>query len=503
MTYATPAALVIALAFGPGCGGDGPSGETVGGDTSAPETASSAGDGDDGEDSASSSAGDGGDSSDAGDDGSGDSGDPPPGDCGPPASFADGLAPSVELHVAVDGSDASGCGALDSPCATIGGAWPAVQPGTAVRVHAGSYAGDLYLAGVAGTADAPIWIGGAPGEERPVFEGGGVAMQLSAVRYLVLHDLEVRDMTDNGINIDDGGATGDPDATRWLRLSGLFIHDIGTGGNNDCLKLSGVNDYGVVDSEFAACGGASAGSAIDQVGCHRGLVAGSHFHDLQASGSAVQAKGGSADIEIVSNVFDHAGERAVNMGGSTGFEFFRPPLDAAAVNAEARDIRVVSNVFLGGVSPIALVGCVGCLVAHNTIVDAEHWVLRILQETVSGGGYEFAATGDGAIVDNLVIFARAQVGAVVNVGPDTAPESFTFANNLWFARDAPEQSDPMLPAAESNGIVGVDPAVAEDYSIGAGSVAAGAGIAARGLRGDHLGRCWGDPPSIGAFEVDP
>ncbi len=40
----------------------------------------------------------------------------------------------------------------------------------------------------------------------------------------------------------------------------LAIRDIGTGGNNDCLKLSGANDFWVLDSEFSNCSRAAAAS---------------------------------------------------------------------------------------------------------------------------------------------------------------------------------------------------------------------------------------------------
>ncbi len=504
--------LVFALATACGGGGsaDGDDGAddggTAGDDGDDDDSASADGTGDDDGDASASADDDDGDASataddDDGDDDDGDdTGDPPVGECGAIATIEDGATPTAEIHVATNGSDGGGCGAEGSPCATIQGAAAQAAPGTAIRVHAGTYGGGMFLGGLAGSEGAPIWIGGAPGEERPVIEGGDVAFQLSGARYVVVHDLEVRNMNLDGINVDDGGATADPDATRHVVLRGLFIHDIGTGGNNDCLKLSGVNDFAVLDSEFSACGGS--GSAIDMVGCHQGVVAYSSFHDMAPqSANSVQTKGGSEDVEIYANTFENAGERAVNMGGSTGFEYFRPPLDPGSVNAEARDIRTVANVFVGSDSAIALVGCTGCLVAHNTIVDPQHWVFRVLQETASTGEYQFAPSGDNTVVDNIVVFSRGLVGVVVNVGPDTAPETFSFSNNLWYAQDAPGESDPGLPAAETDGIVGVDPALAADHTIAADSPAAGAGAAVRGLRGDHRGDCWGEPPSIGAFEV--
>ena len=40
----------------------------------------------------------------------------------------------------------------------------------------------LYLSGLAGTAAAPIWIGGAPGESRPVIDGGGEGLHLTRAK---------------------------------------------------------------------------------------------------------------------------------------------------------------------------------------------------------------------------------------------------------------------------------------------------------------------------------
>jgi hypothetical protein len=325
-------------------------------------------------------------------------------------------------------------------------------------------------------------------------------MQLSRASYLVLHDLEISGQPDNGLNIDDGG---DLDGSaHHLVFENLFIHDIGSGGNQDCLKLSGVDDFHVLDSEFEGCSG---GSAIDHVGCHRGIVARNRFVDL--GGNGVQSKGGSEDIEITQNEFLNAGERAVNMGGSTGFEFFRPPLSEGAANAEARDIRVIANVFRGGTSPIAFVGCIDCVAAANTIVDPERWVVRILQETTSTTEYEFLPSGSGRFFDNIIYFSTALLSTPVNVGPYTDPESFEFSHNLWYAHDSPGDSQPGgLPVAESDGLYGEDPgfanADADDFHIDDASPAAGAGVGDPLVIADADGRCYGSPPSVGAYEVN-
>jgi hypothetical protein len=45
----------------------------------------------------------------------------------------------------------------------------------------------------------------------------------------------------------------------------------------------------------------------------------------------------------------------------------------------------------------------------------------------------------------------------VNVGGGTAPETFVFEGNRWFAEDRPEASRPRLPVAEKEGVYGTDP----------------------------------------------
>ncbi len=418
-------------------------------------------------------------------------------------TFAEGLSPTSEIHVATDGSNQSGDGTPGNPYATLQFAISQATPGSAVIIHEGTYAGGNFISGVAGTPSAPIWIGGAAGEGRPVIDGGNTGLQMSRAKYVVLHDLEVRNAADNGVNFDDGGDVADPLAAHHLVFQNLSIHDIGGSGNQDALKLSGLYDFWVLDCAFARAGGNGSGSGIDQVGCHRGLIAGCTF--FQMSGSAFQLKGGTTDIEVRWCRITDGGRRAFNIGGSTGFQFFRPPLSTTMPNVEARDIRIVGNVIEGSVASLAYVGAVNCVVANNTIITPGNWLFRILQETTTQGKFEFLPCSDNTFSNNLVYFDRSEISTYVNIGPNTAPETFSFSNNLWYAFDNPSQSTPNLPASETGGVYGQDPLLADpsagDFRIFEGSPAVASGVDPAGVASDFQGTCYATPPAIGAYET--
>ncbi|PCC66946.1 Right handed beta helix region [Nannocystis exedens] len=423
--------------------------------------------------------------------------------CGDPSHFATSKEPTTLIYVAASGADGPDCGARATPCQTVEAAAAKATPGTGIRLLGETFGPDIFLSDLAGTADAPIWLGGEFGSPATI-AGGGEALHLSRVRHLVIHDLEITGATANGINVDDGGAVDDPEATRFVAFERLHIHDIGEGGNQDCLKLSGINDFWILDSQFERC--SDGGSAVDHVGCHRGLIVANFFGEN--GGNAIQAKGGSEDIEIRGNTMIDCGQRAVNMGGSTGFEFFRPPLTMNGDNAEARNIRVVSNVIEGGETPLAFVGCVDCLAANNTIIRPQQWLLRILQETVSDPQFTFAPASNGRFINNLVVFDRAAISTYVNIGGNTAPETFTFTTNLWYAADAPDQSSPAgdLPVVETGAIAGEDPLLvdlAADFRLTPASPAVGSGTPLPEVAADRDYRCWKDPPSRGAYELVP
>lgn len=342
-------------------------------------------------------------------------------------------------------------------------------PGTRIELSPGEYGGGHFFAGLRGEAGRPIVIAAADSSLPPTFTGGRECLHLSDPAYVELHHLSLRGASGNGLNIDDGGSFDTP--AHHVVLRGLRVTDVGPGGNSDGIKLSGLTDFRVEDCAVDRWG--DGGSGVDMVGCHRGVIERCTFRHGDAAGSnSIQAKGGTREVAIRRNRFEHGGHRAVNIGGSTGLPFFRPRPEGF----EAKDIAVEGNVFIGSTAPVAFVGVDGAVVRFNTLYRPARWVLRILQET---RGPDFAPCRNGLFTDNLIVFRSDEVVHTVNIGPGTAPETFRFARNFWYCEDDPARSAPALPTPEVGGVVGVDPrfvnAAGGDFRLKEGSPARAVG----------------------------
>ena len=302
------------------------------------------------------------------------------------------------------------------------------------------------MSGLQGRPDAPIVIEGADASQPPVFQGGACAWHLAGCAWLTLRNLSVKGQTGNGLNIDDGGRIDSP--SQHIVLDNIRVEDVGPVGNCDGIKLSGVEDFVVRRCRCTGWGG----QALDMVGCHRGLVEDCEFVGKAGYSQATgpQTKGGSSQITIRACRFEDAGTRAVNLGGSTGRAYFRP----AGATYEAQNIVVEGCTFVGCEAPICFVGVDGARVRYNTIYHPRTWILRILQETREA---EFVKCRGGRFERNLVVYRSSDLRTWVNVGSDTPPDTFSFANNFWYCEDRPERSQPTLPVAETGGVHTPDP----------------------------------------------
>lgn len=336
--------------------------------------------------------------------------------------------------------------------AELRAALAALRAGDVVVIAPGRYTAGVALAGVAGTEKAPVVVRGADPKDPPVFEGARAGWHVSGCTYLTVRGIRVRGAPANGMNFDDGGTREGVAVapSHHVTIEDVVIEDTGPRGNCDALKMSGITDFVVRRATFDGWGG----SAIDMVGCKRGVIEDCRFLGKPACSqdNAVQTKGGTTDILVQTSFFRNAGQRAVNLGGSTGLEFFRPKPGAW----EAERITVAGNRFSGSMAPVAFVGSDACRVARNTIHLPEKWVLRILQEQTAAG---FLPCRGGVFEENLIV-TDGRVSVFANVGGGTAPETFTFRRNAWW-RDDGAAVNPQLPDAEKDGVRGVDPKLAD------------------------------------------
>jgi hypothetical protein len=300
-----------------------------------------------------------------------------------------------------------------------------------------------------------------------IFKGGVTSWHMTDAAYVLIRGIIFQQQTGNGLNVDDGGSYSTP--SHHIIFESCTFRDMQATGNNDLLKMSGVDFFEIKNCTFL--NGSAGGSGIDMVGCHEGLISGNRFEN-QGSNS-IQAKGGSKNIRIEANYFKNGGQRTLNLGGSTNLQLFRP-VDA---RYEAAELTVYSNIFIGSDAPIAFVGCVQTEVTNNTIYLPQKWVIRILQETVDTS--RFYPCGNNSFTNNI-IYHDSRVSNDCNVGPNTNPTSFSFSNNLWYHSQNPAWHGPQLPVTDINSIVGKDPLFNDsdsgDFTLKPVSPAAGKGF---------------------------
>ena len=395
------------------------------------------------------------------------------------ATFITGNLFAVTLHV--------GSG---YPYPTLSEATLVAVPGDTIMMHSGNYAGGLYINNLQGASSAWICIFTAPGE-TVIYSGGSNAWYITDATYIHIKGFIFQQQTSNGFNMDDGGSYNTP--SHHVIIDSCTFRNISATGNNDLLKMSGIDDFEIRNCIFL--NGSAGGSGIDMVGCHDGLITGCHFEN-QGSNS-IQAKGGCRNVRIERNFFKNGGQRSLNLGGSTGLPYFRP------INAtyEAADLKVYSNIFIGSDAPIAYVGCINTEVINNTFYMPTRWVIRILQETVDTT--RFSTCGNNTFRNNIVYHDN-RVATDCNVGSNTDPQSFTFSNNLWYHSQNAGWAGPVLPVTDINSIIGQNPlfvnTISENCALQAGSPAIGKGYPVSNPILDYLGVIFNNPRSMGALE---
>lgn len=316
-----------------------------------------------------------------------------------------------------------------------------LKSGTTLKIAPGEYAGGHQVVGV-----EKLTIEALDEKNPPVFKGGKTGWQFSRCAGLTLKNLKISGQSENGLNLDDGGQLDAP--VTGITLDHIEVSDIGPKGNHDGIKCSGLDKLTIRDCTVTGWGG----QGIDFVGCHHSWITGCRFIGKEGftASAGIQLKGGTSDVTVEKCHFTNAGERPVNVGGSTGLAYFRPQ----GVKYEAARLIVRGNIIEGSLCAAAFVGVDGAEFSGNTILFPRKWIFRILQETREPG---FAPCRNVLVKDNCIRFRRSQVQVEVNIGDATATETFRFEKNRWFAEDKPAASKPKLPTVEIEGVYGTDP----------------------------------------------
>jgi len=368
------------------------------------------------------------------------------------------------------------------------------KPGDTLYLFPESHSVNQYIENLHGTQSQPICII-SDTNQKAVFSGGKQAIHFVNVSWLYISGLVFENQKINGVNIDDGGDYSTP--THHIVIEHCVWRGMNATGNNDELKMSGVDSFSVRYNTFS--NGSDGGSLVDMVGCHWGVFEQNKFED--AGSNCIQAKGGTRSISIFRNHFKNGGRRSINCGGSTDLPFFRP------INAdyEAKNIDIYSNIFVGSTAAIAFVTATECRFINNTIVNPKRWVLRVLQETDKP---RFIKCNNNTFSNNICYFNNeADHEGGINLGSNTQAETFKFFNNLWYNRDNPIWDGPNTNFCHRNSIINSNPKFInvhnENFSLDTNSPAISSGKNFIDILTDYYGKHFKPKRCIGAIEYKP
>ena len=500
---------------------------------------------------------------------------PTPAD-GFPSHFDADISYAQAIYVSPSGDDTINSGlSVDSPFQTIERAVQLAMDSYAavpvvINMAAGDYGNDpadpSIVFEVNRSATAPLKILGETGPQGQLlahFKGyisetdPRNGLHIRGGRYLVLDSLRISGYA-NAIHIEDyayrGQAQRFNDRTMATQIIIRNSHITAykdpspnrPRGNNDAIKISGVNHFLIVDNIIET--GGQRGSGIDAVGCHDGIITGNMVRGIidvaaldpnnndHIGGSGIQVKGGSENILIHGNVvrdFNPYGGRAINAGGSSDAYLYRPSLvpESLGTNYEARNIQVIANIIINNFDAIAFPNCVDCVLANNTIVDIamsrdparQGRGIRLLNESPGAIVFEtnpilpyeptetirIAPTQNIRIYNNIFHYAQADVRQAIQAPSTVEAQAISeLRNNLWWIHDAGNDARPVMGTdaipipAETDGLYQIDPGfIDSDYRINTTSAAHAQGTAADDFSLDFDRYTFASSPSLGAFEA--
>jgi hypothetical protein len=341
------------------------------------------------------------------------------------------------------------------------------KPGDTVRVAPGTYRprrGKVFWFGhLKGELGKPITIRAADPDDRPVFKGGSECFQLTRCTNVVVDGIIADGADVNNLQFD---------FCKRLVVMNCVSRDMTSKGNNrncDGIKMPGCDDFLIYKCEVVRWG--TGGSAIDMVGCRKGLIARCRFSFpkmTRGSANCTQPKSGTHNIGIYKNLFDDASLRAVQFGGAG-----KPMHLGKGKKQSGLDQVAMGNVIVGGECAVVYACTTRTVFEYNTVVKPTKYLVRILKEG------DYGPMSDNVLARNLIVYDP-PITFQQN-GRGTRPEAVSWVENYWYNVGAPAKSLPALkpPVTASEG--GADPKLDEDFVPAEDSPAAGYGAHAAGL----------------------
>jgi len=401
-----------------------------------------------------------------------------------------GFAPSRILYVAADGNDSNDGLSRSTAWRSLAKLGAELLPGDRVDVFAGTFDCSASI-GVAGTATKPVWIRSADGPKKAVFACGGApyGFHLVSASYVVIDGFEIDAANLDGVHIDSGAGPTFTKLSDHIVVVNNHIHGTGAAG----VRATQATNVDVFSNEIdttEAFGPNLDAQAIDLVAVDGARVVGNTIHDVR-NNVAIQVRGGAKNALVAANVLTNNLE-AIRLGGNTDRGAFLPP-DSAV---EAKNALAHSNVITGGTGiAFAAIGCDSCVFANNTVaITAATQPVRALSGAAGTSSTASVSHTIGLhLVNNIFSFSSVTPVNLLAIA-STEEAGFVQSNNLFFLATGSVSSITSDVAIGGTGtIVDKDPLFARpasgDYSLAAGSPAAGAGTALPAVRYTATGAC--------------
>jgi hypothetical protein len=377
----------------------------------------------------------------------------------------------AEIHVTTTGSDSNSGATEGAAMKTIGAATKKAEPGTCVKVHAGTYAVSSTITfPTDGTSSAPIVLWSVDGPLRAIIDAAsnaGATMRISQ-DFVVVDGFDFRNARTNTgepvIHFDGKGTgKGKGSALRNNRITGGHDH-IKLNQNTSGITIEGNELYGSFGHIPISLTGAS-DLVFRQNYCHDWNV---------GQDGAVQIKGGSHDSIFDRNRFENVSTAAgtIALGDGCGSTCDIDPEHYAGVR-----LRATNNVMVNVGRAFDIQGCKDCAVLSNTIVNSgqNNVIFKLTSATTNGVN---KTTVNARILDNLIANPAGDLRHVVQINAGSGAGLVMDYNFVWNGTKDVVWGDGHPSEADTHSITKQDPKFksSTDFALDTESPAIGRGL---------------------------